>query len=835
MATTETFQSFLDRSLQGIRNGEHYRYNFTISQLAFYPEIRDLEDREKVQLLLYLLEGYEDYSGKQPEDVTTLNTIRLAFIKQMMRAKLDLSDREMRDLLDKMPIATSIYGALYWPVGAMVDKIEKKCKKAPPTELMQEILQEIRAVLQDTKAYGPEEKKRIQLIERINALLHDGDEHKPHIQPVYFPGNDELKEFADETIAAFEEDERAHWYPLIKKSEFLSGSKPSVKFLKETAADIAKIGGEKFIQTVNALIRFVAQSKIKERTITYASGQQRSYYDFFENMNMEVMKGFVWMSIPYQNGETIQLLAALAERCYNKIPGRGPAAASLGNAGIFALYESKTMEGIAQLSRLKLRIKQNNTQKLIENYLREAAAAKNMTIHEIEDLAVDDFDLENDRRTWDFDGYHARLQIAGIGKTELGWYKPDGTPQKSVPAFVKEKYAAELKEIKAIARQIEQTLSAQRDRIDRMFRSKRQLAFEDFMKLYIGHGLMGYITRKLIWNFESNGETKSAILLNGQWTTSEEKTMQPGDDAKVSLWHPALCTVAEIKAWRDFLMRHQVSQPIRQAYREVYWLTDAEVNTRSYSNRMAAHILKQHQFNSLAKTRGWSYSLIGAYDDGRSNEAAEVALPDYGLRAAYWINEVNMDDGWNDTGIWNYVATDQVRFTDTSTARPVNLIDVAPVAFSEVMRDVDLFVGVASVGNDPEWQDKGGEQQYRDYWTAYSFGNLSEVAKTRKEILTGLIPRLKIAKVTEITDRFVVVKGKHRTYKIHIGSTNILMEPNDQYLCIVADRGKKSYTENLFLPFEGDNGLSIILSKAFMLADDDKITDTTITSQIFRN
>ena len=77
-----------------------------------------------------------------------------------------------------------------------------------------------------------------------------------------------------------------------------------------------------------------------------------------------------------------------------------------------------------------------------------------------------------------------------------------------------------------------------------------------------------------------------------------------------------------------------------------------------------------------------------------------------------------------------------------------------------------------------------------------------------------------------------MVKGKLRTYKIHIGSTNILMEPNDQYLCIVPDRSKKNTAENIFLPFEGDAGISVILSKAMLLADDDKITDKTIISQI---
>ena len=195
---------------------------------------------------------------------------------------------------------------------------------------------------------------------------------------------------------------------------------------------------------------------------------------------------------------------------------------------------------------------------------------------------------------------------------------------------------------------------------------------------------------------------------------------------------------------------------------------------------------------------------------------------------------LNAEDQFNDTGIWNYVSTDQIRFLDSSSGELLDLIDVPPVAFSEAMRDVDLFVGVASVGNDPTWSDSGGLPTYRDYWQSYSFGDLSEIAKNRKEILQRLIPRLKISGVTSIQDKFVVVKGKLRTYKIHIGSTNILMEPNDQYLCIVADRSKKDFSENLFLPFEGDNGLSVIISKAFLLASDDKITDTTITSQINR-
>ncbi len=78
------------------------------------------------------------------------------------------------------------------------------------------------------------------------------------------------------------------------------------------------------------------------------------------------------------------------------------------------------------------------------------------------------------------------------------------------------------------------------------------------------------------------------------------------------------------------------------------------------------------------------------------------------------------------------------------------------------------------------------------------------------------------------------MKGSLRTYKIHLGSGNILMDPNDQYLCVVPDRGSAAAKagEKVFLQFEGDSTLSVILSNAFLLAEDQKIKDPTILRQI---
>ena len=94
-----------------------------------------------------------------------------------------------------------------------------------------------------------------------------------------------------------------------------------------------------------------------------------------------------------------------------------------------------------------------------------------------------------------------------------------------------------------------------------------------------------------------------------------------------------------------------------------------------------------------------------------------------------------------------------------------------------------------------------------------------------------LIPRLKIANKCALSDRFLLVQGTRRRYKIHLGSGNILMEPNDQYLCIVPDAKARAGTPQVYLPIEGDATLSI-LSKAFLLADDGAIKDPVILRQL---
>ena len=810
---------------------------------VFKEQVLPLPPNEKINFILDCIhKAYQWNKGmssyKSNDIGCQLFSLRMSFLNHLFKTKLILTEPDCVSIGKSFLLHNKLHFSFLnsWPINSFINQIQK-IKKEELSESLKEVLVNIKMEVNKTN-HSYYEKEIAKITDKIDGLLHHSENGKEVVKPQKFLGKDAFNSYGNQVIQNLPSIDQIHLYKILARAQGATGSKPTVKFLTESKKLIQALGEDKFRTIILDWFGFLNSLKevVQENSYTYSDGTVYNYtsYEFLSSPNIDALKGLAWMCLHVQDSTIIKTLATLADKSYRKIPGRGPAAAALGNACLYVLSKTAGMTGIAQLSRLKLRIKQSNTQTLIEKFLHEAAQEQGVSVHEIEDLAVDTFGLIDGKRTYSIEGFTGLLEVVSIGKTELKWFKPDGSPQKTVPTIVKEKHGVLFKEIKETAKQIELTLSAQRDRLDRQFKASRQFSWEYFNQYYFSHGLMSFLVKRIIWCLKSNGTSTNVIFQNHNWVTPQGHLFQPSSEHQVEMWHPALVTVAEIRDWREFLLTHKILQPFKQAYREVYLLTDAEVNTRTYSNRMAAHLIKQHQFNSLAKIRGWKYSLLGCYDDGRSNEAATILLPDYNLRAEFWVNEVNADDAYNETGIWYYVATDQVRFVNLQTDEVLLLVDVPVVPFSEVMRDVDLFVGVGSVGNDPNWQDTGGLLPFRDYWHAYSFGELSEVAKTRKEILQGLIPRLKLAKVAEIIEKFLVVKGKYRTYKIHLGSTNILMEPNDQYLCIVPDRSKKNLAENVFLPFEGDTGLSVILSKAFLLAEDDKISDSTITSQILR-
>jgi predicted DNA-binding WGR domain protein len=654
---------------------------------------------------------------------------------------------------------------------------------------------------------------------RIGALV--GDDDRIAIRP-----HEPWADVAIADIEALPAGQRAAWVRLLRHCVKATAAKPTAAWLSAAQPLIETVTREHLLACVN---RWFALFD-KPRPVPAHEGYMgTASLAVAQQSNEDILRGLVWCCSPRDDCQIARAIGAAAISAFKKIRGVGPRAVRVGNACIFALADMGA-EGVAQLAMLKAKVKVRTAQRLIDKELGAAAARLGVPREEVEEMSVPGYGLEKDgvrrERLGDFT---AELVVRGPGDSGLRWLRPDGKPQKSVPTAIRKEYADEFKELKAAQKDIDRMLSAQRDRIDGLFLQQKSWPLAAWRERYFDHPLVGTIARRLIWECQIGGETASGSYLEDQMVGRDDRPLgNVGGSITVSLWHPIGRPVDEVLGWRAWLERHEIRQPFKQAHREVYVLTDAERTTGVYSNRFAAHIIRQAQFRQLANLRGWKTGLLGGWDGG-GDGVAHRKLARHGLRAEFWTEGV---EGEYQTG-YAYLSTDQVRFYREDEPEPMPLEDVPPLVFSEVMRDVDLFVGVASVGNDPNWSDGGPQGQYLDYWQSYSFGDLSATAQTRKEILQRLVPRLKIAERCAFSDRFLVVRGDLRTYKIHLGSGNVLMSPNDQYLCIVPKQSAAAKEGGrIYLPFEGDNVLSIVLSKALLLADDTKIKDATIVRQI---
>jgi len=591
---------------------------------------------------------------------------------------------------------------------------------------------------------------------------------------------------------------------------------------------------KKWLDTAKRLTESIEPEKFKTKIIEWLSLtkeliiaiHKNEITDFLRDVNHNALKSLIWCTGLINDPDINVSIDSFASIAYKKKPGTGSISIKTGNACMYAFSLLPFKEGITRLMKFRNKIVNNTILKSIDRIIAEVAQKNGYSRDYVEEIGVMDFGLDqNGIKRIDFGTSTCTLTIKGLNNNIQQWEKA-GKSLKSIPAEVKSEYASKLKNLKNDFKEIEAQLQAQKDRIEKYYLKKKSWKYNEWKENYLDHNLVKIVAAKLIWLFKKENEWETGFFENGNVIASNKETLNwINSDTEVQLWHPIHSSIDTIIAWRNFIQSKEITQPFKQAYREVYILTDAELKTNTYSNRFAAHILRQHQFAALCRQRGWQYHLMGNWD---SHNTPGVEIPAWNMSAQYYV-----DSDWNgmtnDLGIFTHIATDQVRFYKEGEL--LELIDVPKLVFTEIMRDVDLFVGVTSIGNDPQWSDTG-DNRLNTYWREYSFGDLGESAKMRREVLQKLIPRLKIAGQCSFDGKFLVIKGQLRTYKIHIGSGNILMEPNDQYLCIVPAGSSEKAQQKVYLPFEGDSLLSIIISKTLLLAEDLKIKDETITRQI---
>lgn len=270
-------------------------------------------------------------------------------------------------------------------------------------------------------------------------------------------------------------------------------------------------------------------------------------------------------------------------------------------------------------------------------------------------------------------------------------------------------------------------------------------------------------------------------------------------DAKLRIAHPVMLErLGVLPAWRDYCFAQEIVQPLRQIFREFYVLAPAEIVSSPESHRLVGNLLATGQLGGLMKNRGWNTAGF-EYPQPRKSFGA------LGLKAFFEVNDCGHYLTETRT-----VTSGVVYFEDQAGQR-LPLETIPETVFSEVMRDVDLFVSVAQTVDD--------------------HASSKELIAQRQALLTALVGKLKLKGVSQ-EGGHAVIEGRRSIYYVHL-ATGAVYLGKGRHLCIVP---AESWTKapKLFLPFfaDDDKRIAEIFSKILLLSQDDKITDPHILEQI---
>jgi hypothetical protein len=696
---------------------------------------------------------------------------------------------------------------------------------APRTPALLTALHRLRGCV--TEYHGSAEMKDIH--QRIEVLIGG-----PKEEPLAPAGAWSQTVFREVSTSA----KQFEWRALLLHARSLTQSTASKKWQTEAVSLAGRIGQAEVLDRAR---RWLALGPTPGETTIQAPEAEADY-----------QKGLIWVLGALGDASIGSDIADFAFGCFRKIPQIGAVSQRVGNACVNALAAMPGLDGVAQLSRLAGKVKYDVARRLIEKAMNEAAERNQVSRDDLEAMAVPTFGLNAERVRMERAGDCEASLTIGRDGASLIWSR-EGKTLKSAPANVKEEHAELLQDLNRSVKEMDGQISAQRSRLERQLISEGTCSLERWKPWYLDHPLVSHFATRLIWEFEDGGETRTAVPWQGNLVDWAGHAVHPSQQARVRMWHPIRSDVQTILSWRCWLEDHQIRQPFKQAHREVYLLTDAERETETYSNRFAAHIIRQHQFAALSKERGWKFKVMGDWD---SHNTPSLDLSQYKLQARFDVESPEADDDESTSahGIYLAISTGRVQFVRLETEQPnkletgpfglsfprkfralrqratIRLEEVPPLVFSEVMRDCDLFVGVTSIGSDPAWNRDHPDNPHLPYWEQFAFGDLTSASEHRRVVLESLLPKLAIRDRCRLDGRFLLVRGDLHEYRIHIGSANVLMEPGSRYLCIV--QGSGDTAANLPLPFEGDRILGLILSKALLLVNDKKIKDPTIARQL---
>ena len=317
------------------------------------------------------------------------------------------------------------------------------------------------------------------------------------------------------------------------------------------------------------------------------------------------------------------------------------------------------------------------------------------------------------------------------------------------------------------------------------------------LEMAMGHPVMAPVIASLVWSDEAGhtGLYRSGMLDGPDGCHAARGALRLVHGAQLLLQAGGAFLLAY---WQRRLVEGAVVQAFKQMFREIYVPTPAELEAVEESSRYAGRGIRTGMTQAILQSRGWIPLRGEADDPSHQRLFADGVTAHCRFSAGRFFTQEELE---------------QVReMWFTRAGKRMTLGSVPGPAFSEAMRDINLVVSKAGHGDDG---------------LAVSLATMDARAQLLQAIGQAM-PKGALS----IIHPFVHVKGKLASYRIHLGSGHIHIEPG-AYLCIVPDAALAGKQTRLRLPFvEDDVQTAALVSKVMLLLDDDKIKDASILAQL---
>ncbi|MDR1395649.1 MAG: DUF4132 domain-containing protein [Deltaproteobacteria bacterium] len=382
----------------------------------------------------------------------------------------------------------------------------------------------------------------------------------------------------------------------------------------------------------------------------------------------------------------------------------------------------------------------------------------------------------------------------GLDGTPAVLVKKDEAPLKTLPkALAKNERVLE---IQAAAKDLKEQKKRSRLSLESALVSRTVFTAEEIIRL-LGHPGLTHWIRNLVFR---SANRLGFPRLQDRTLVLEPPAGQPAGlnaEDRLLLAHPH--DFMEQKSWslyQSHLFQNRLVQPFKQVFREYYPLTEDERFEGTLSRRYAGHQVQPQKTLALLKNRGWTVD----YEEGLQKVFLKENLLVRLYALADWFSPADIEAP----------VLEVIRFYSKDKNEVQILENIPPVLFSEVMRDIDLAVSIAHAGGvDPEASQSTVEMRTR--------------------IARELVSLLGLANVSFSSSQ-AVIDGRLGHYSVHLGSA-VIHQSGVGMLAVLPVHSQAR--GRIFLPFADDDPKTAeVMSKILLLAEDHKIKDPSILSQM---